>query len=429
MIRWAIFFPLSISYLPYFFLKRKPHSLLLGSCLSPGGSHRGRGLSQWTTSGAGGGTVLACTEGKEGKFSHGRICQGSSDNKPGGPFSKISTLGPEPFYLTSCLLQEEGPLWEFVCGLPCLRFWMEGIAGAILDAVQGFRKVHIVDLGAWSGQWPYLIRQLAERPGGPPEEVRFTSVVAPAGDPMGLGPVDRSEAFDGPLRRAAQECSLRLSISRVECPLAHLSFSSFREQGEVGKEGEEEALVINCALRLSQLPDSSVLRCSPRDWVLRQLAEAQPVLVTQAEMEADCNSPFFLERIRNTFDLFWKVFEAHAEFPGLTSLAREKGRELFESAVLGREIRNIIGCEGSLRVVRHQPSASWHSRMAKAGLIPKNIPNNLVKFLRSSANSRVAELDCLISKPGTAALTYGGEVIGTVLTWQPFTRALLAIQG
>lgn len=44
----------------------------------------------------------------------------------------------------------------------------------ILDAFEGATHVHVVDYGlAYGGQWPCLIQQLSQRPGGPPH-VRIT---------------------------------------------------------------------------------------------------------------------------------------------------------------------------------------------------------------------------------------------------------------
>lgn len=39
----------------------------------------------------------------------------------------------------------------------------------ILDAFEGATRVHVVDYGlTYGGQWPCLIQQLSQRPGGPP---------------------------------------------------------------------------------------------------------------------------------------------------------------------------------------------------------------------------------------------------------------------
>jgi hypothetical protein len=44
----------------------------------------------------------------------------------------------------------------------------------ILDAFEGATHVHVVDYGlTYGGQWPCLIQQLSQRPGGPPH-VRIT---------------------------------------------------------------------------------------------------------------------------------------------------------------------------------------------------------------------------------------------------------------
>lgn len=49
---------------------------------------------------------------------------------------------------------------EFTAVLPYVEFWSLGFNCAIIDAVAGRRRVHIVDFGMWQKQWLHAFRHL-----------------------------------------------------------------------------------------------------------------------------------------------------------------------------------------------------------------------------------------------------------------------------
>lgn len=137
---------------------------------------------------------------------------------------------------------------------------------AILDATKGEQNVHLLALGIWHGDnWAELFNSLARRPGGPPARLRVTGVDAPV-TPGKLAVKVSSANVVLQLKAAAASAGLTLAVEYVQVPMEKLRASSVRvEPGE--------ALVAFCALRLQFLPDSSVVRSSPRDAVLQVSSE------------------------------------------------------------------------------------------------------------------------------------------------------------
>lgn len=158
---------------------------------------------------------------------------------------------------------------SYIQRMPSLNFWVQAINTAILAATPGADVIHVIDLGLWSGQWPALIRQLAERTGqkSPPRlRLRITFIEAPPDTPNGIGPCVSAQACEKEVREAGNQFGIRVEVRVVERRLeevlgSHLEWDSGPRGGQV--------LVVNCALRLSQMFDAQVVRSSPRDAFLK----------------------------------------------------------------------------------------------------------------------------------------------------------------
>ena len=160
---------------------------------------------------------------------------------------------------------------------------------------------------------------------------------------------------------------------------------------------EGEALAFDCAARLSMLPDSSVMQTNPRDPTLQRIRRMHPKVVVMAEINEDCNGPFFLPRFRRVLDMgttLFKCCEAMVNLPsplnnstatptgdrfftgrvgGGTELV-ETGRRLFEEMVFMQTFRNVVACEGVHRASRHEPWDKWAQRMVGLGFKHQTLP-------------------------------------------------------
>ena len=191
----------------------------------------------------------------------------------------------------------------------------------------------------------------------------------------------------------------------------------WRLRGE--KEGDEEegrngeVLFVNAAMRFHTLSDGSVVRHSPRDAALAAIRSLRPRMLVLAEKSMHTNDPFFLRRVSSAFDSFLPVFESIRESVPHDD---DPSRRAFERLLVGREVVNVVACEGTQRVMRAEPVASWRGRMARGGFAPCELP-------------RPAIWSTVMALLGSYSESYGlkedGEAL--VLTWKE--AQLLAVSG
>jgi hypothetical protein len=74
-------------------------------------------------------------------------------------------------------------------------------------------------------------------------------------------------------------------------------------------------------------------------------------------VNASCNEPFFLSRLHETIKHYSVQFDT---LDVVIPNSFEKNRVIFEKEVMGREILNIIACEGTTRVERFESYKQWH---------------------------------------------------------------------
>lgn len=93
-----------------------------------------------------------------------------------GPRGRLTRLSPPRCTHLGLLLQElDVALLWFMKSCPMLAFAGVAITGMILGKLVGKGNIHIVDMGqGMTTQWPYLFRLLAQQPGKPLKNIRFT---------------------------------------------------------------------------------------------------------------------------------------------------------------------------------------------------------------------------------------------------------------
>lgn len=247
---------------------------------------------------------------------------------------------------------------HFYEACPYLKFAHFTANQAILEAFDGHDCVHVVDFNLMHGlQWPALIQALALRPGGPPL-LRLT----------GIGP----PSPDG--RDSLREIGLRLA------ELARSVNIRFTFRGVAASRLEDvkpwmlqvspkEALAVNSILQLHKLLGSDPARNSPMEMVLGWIRNLNPKIMTVVEQESNHNQPEFLDRFTTALYYYSTMFDSLEACP----LQPEKA---LAEIYLQREICNVVCCEGSARVERHEPLAKWRNRLAGAGFRPLHLGSN-----------------------------------------------------
>ena len=127
---------------------------------------------------------------------------------------------------------------------------------------------------------------------------------------------------------------------------------------------------MNCHWRFEHLLDEYTIEKSPRNVVLNLIRNINQDIFTQSIINGSYNAPFFATRFREalfhysaTYDLIGTVLPRENEW-----------RLMIERELLGREIMNVIACEGSQRIERPETYKQWQVRNTRAGF--KQLPLN-----------------------------------------------------
>ncbi|KAJ7533281.1 hypothetical protein O6H91_13G040700 [Diphasiastrum complanatum] len=225
----------------------------------------------------------------------------------------------------------------------------------IANACDGESRLHVVDYGILYGfQWPSLIQTLANRPGGPPR-LRITGIDFPQ---PGIKPSERVEDTGRRLSEFARSCGVPFEYHA----LAVTKWEDIQPSSLFLR--HDEVLAVNCMFRLRHLLDETVMAESPRKKVLARIKSIQPKVFVEAEVNAGYNAPFsFMARFQEALAHFDNVYDAID-----SCVTRDHpDRRLLEQEIFGREILNVVACEGLERVERAEQYKHWQWRTQKAG--------------------------------------------------------------
>ncbi|XP_066372464.1 protein MONOCULM 1-like [Miscanthus floridulus] len=228
---------------------------------------------------------------------------------------------------------------------PFLRFAHLTANQAILDAVEGARRIHILDLDAAHGvQWPPLLQAIAERadPAVGPPEVRITGAGADRDTLLRTG--SRLRAFARSIQLPFHFTPLLLSFAATHHHQQVASASTTTTTSSAATSLElhpDETLAVNCVMFLHKLGGQDELAA-----FLKWVKAMAPAVVTVAERET-IGGGFdriddLPQRAAVAMDHYSAVFEAlEATVP-----PGSRERLAVEQEVLGREIDAALGASG-----------------------------------------------------------------------------------
>uniref|UniRef100_A0A7I4FJP5 GRAS family protein n=1 Tax=Physcomitrium patens TaxID=3218 RepID=A0A7I4FJP5_PHYPA len=268
---------------------------------------------------------------------------------------------------------------------------------AIMVAFKGAPRVHIIDYGILYGiQWPCLIHQLSQRPEGPPH-LRIT----------GFRPSARIQDTGRRLAKLAKQMGVPFEFHAIAekweaITPAHLLLR------------DDEVLAVNSMFRFRHLLDESVTAASPRNLVLSRIRSLNPKIFVQGVLNAGYNAPFFMSRFREALAYFSTIFDSmECSFP-----AEHPDRQIIDHEIVGREILNVVACEGPERVERSETYRQWQARTMRAGFQQKpNSPDVMAKIRMAM---RSYHRDYGIGEDGAWFLLGWKERITHAMTvWEP----------
>ncbi|KAJ0694940.1 putative transcription factor GRAS family [Helianthus annuus] len=285
---------------------------------------------------------------------------------------------------------------------PYLKFGYMAANGAIAEACKNENRIHIIDFQIAQGtQWMTLLQALAVKPGGPPY-VRITGIDDPVSK---YARGDGLELVGKRLEAVSQKFNIPIEFHplSVYAPFVTTEMLDVRPG---------EALAVNFPLQLHHIPDESVDVNNPRDERLRMVKSLSPKVVTLVEQESNTNTAAFLPRFIEALDYYTAMFESID-----TMLARDKKERInVEQHCLARDIVNIIACEGTERVERHELFRKWKSRLTMAGFTQNPLSPYVNSVIRDLLKC-YSEHYSLVEKDGAMLLGWKDRNLISASAW------------
>ncbi|XP_073122113.1 DELLA protein GAI1-like [Henckelia pumila] len=251
---------------------------------------------------------------------------------------------------------------HFYESCPYLKFAHFTANQAILEAFAGKNRVHVIDFSMKQGmQWPALLQALALRPGGPPT-FRLTGIGPPSYDDS-----DHLQEVGWKLARLAETINVEFEYKGfVAGSLADLDSAMFDIR-------EGETVAVNSIFELHQL----LARPGAIEKVLKVVKDMKPEILTIVEQEANHNGPVFLDRFNQSLHYYSTLFDS-LESCNTDGGVSEQDKVMSE-VYLGRQICNVVACEGVDRVERHETLDQWRNRLGSIGFSPVHLGSNAYK--------------------------------------------------
>ncbi|KAL8092240.1 scarecrow-like protein 14 [Apium graveolens] len=276
----------------------------------------------------------------------------------------------------------------------------------ILEKSSNAATLHIIDFGIQYGfQWPGLIQCLSKRPGGPPK-LRITGIELPQ---PGFRPAEYMEATG---RRLRGYCE-RFNVSFEYNPIATQKWETITVEDL--KIQSNEVVAVNCFLRFENLLDETVAVNNPRDAVLQLIRKVNPAIFVQAIVNGSYSVPFFVTRFREALFHYSALFD----ILDTTMPSDDPQRLNFEREFCGREVMNVIACEGVERVQRPETYKQWQIRNMNAGFKFIPLDKELLDKLKCKVKSEFHK-DFVFDEDGQWMLTgWKGRILHAISAWEP----------
>ncbi|KAK4724794.1 hypothetical protein R3W88_027573 [Solanum pinnatisectum] len=242
------------------------------------------------------------------------------------------------------------------------------------------------------------VHALALRPGGPPA-FQLTGI---GGHSQPDDSTDALQEVGWKLAQLAESIGVEFEFRGfVVHTLADLEASMLNIPSNV------EAVAVNSVFELHRL--FSIPGAIEK--VLDLIKQVEPKIVTIAEPETNHNESVFMNRIKEAWHYYSTVFDLleNSEWTKRSAIDLE-----IVGPHLGREIYNLVACEGTERVVRHETLGQWRVRFNSAGF-------NLVPLASNTYRHADLLLALYTNEEG-----YRVEVKDGCLMWSWHSRPLIA---
>lgn len=320
-------------------------------------------------------------------------------------------------------------LASFVDLTPWHRFGFTAANAAILDAVEGYTAIHIVDLSmTHCMQIPTLVDAIANRHEVPP--LLKLTVVTSLEDVPPILDISYDELGSKLVNFARSKnvmMEFRVIPSSYKDGFANL-IEQLRVQNYVYAESNE-ALVINCHMMLHYIPEETLVAIptsnsslyafefspssSLRTMFLKALRSLDPTIVVVVDEDADFTSNNLVCRLRSAFNYLWIPYDTMDSFLPRGSMQRQ-----WYEADICWKIENVIAHEGLQRVERLEPKSRWVQRMRNANFRGIAFGEDAVSEVKTMLDEHAAGWG-LKKEEEDLVLTWKGHNVLFATAWVP----------
>lgn len=222
----------------------------------------------------------------------------------------------------------------------------------IVENVRSAKKIHLIDFNIRSGiQWTVLIQALTEKGDSPIELLKITAV--------GSTEKENIELTGNTLHSFAKSLGLAFSFDIVFVS----DMKDFKKES-VNIKTDETVVVYCTSILRTMLPRPDCL-----DNLMKVVRSIGPTVIVVGEVEANHNSPSFLNRFIETLFFYSAFFDCFEDCMDRGSPCRTT----IEGVYFGEGIRNIVAAEGEDRFTRNVKLEVWRAFFARFGMVEEEL--------------------------------------------------------
>ncbi|PRQ21606.1 putative transcription factor GRAS family [Rosa chinensis] len=264
----------------------------------------------------------------------------------------------------------------------------------MIENVANESRIHLIDLEIRFGtQWTGLMEALAEREECPVELLTITAV----------GVRGKQNIKETGERLTSVAMSLNLPFQFKEVIVSDMQDINDRLFDEIE---DDQALVVYAPLVLRTM----IARPRCLENLMRVMRNINPSLMVVIEVEANHNSPSFVNRFIDALFYHSAFFDCVE-----TCMTEGKSRVIMEG-LLREGIRNIVAAEGSERVARSVKMDVWRAFFASFSMVEMSFSNTSLY----QANEIAKEVSCTTLDKNGKCLIVGwkGTPIHSLSAWK-----------
>ncbi|KAL7210590.1 hypothetical protein ACSBR1_032032 [Camellia fascicularis] len=269
---------------------------------------------------------------------------------------------------------------------------------AIIEHVAESKKVHLIDLEIRNGiQCIGLIQALAGRSESPLERLKITAV--------GTNSKSTIEDTGERLMSFAQSMNLPFSFNVVlVSDMLDLNEDLFDLEAE-----ETVAVNSTCSLR------AMLTRPDRLESLMRVLKNINPCLMVVTEVEANHNSPIFVNRFIEALFFYGAFFDCLEDCMDRYN----PNRNISESMYLSQAIQNIVATEGEERIIRHVNINVWRAFFARFGMVEEEMSTSSLYQASLVTKKFACGSSCMIDMDGKCLIIgWKGTPLHSLSAWK-----------